>query len=120
MRGGGGEVEHVADGVSHLRGAREKRILHGMNATAVTTSAAIWERTIQPSRRSLDRAAARAILSLKLSARDLNRADALAEKCAAEKMTAAEAAELENYRSVGTALEFLKAKARLTLKSAAH
>lgn len=92
-----------------------------MNAPAsIVTSAAIWERAIEPSRRSLDRAAARAILNLKLSARDLNRADVLAEKAGAARLTAAEAAELENYRSVGTALEFLKAKARLTLKAGAN
>ena len=107
--------------MSHLRGARKKRILHGMNVSGVTTtSAAIWERTIQPSRRSLDRAAARAILGLKLSARDLNRADVLAGKAATARLTTAEAGELETYRSVGTALEFLKAKARLTLKTAAN
>ena len=92
-----------------------------MNGIALAaSSAAIWERAIQPSRRSLDRAAARAILNLKLSARDLNRADALADKACGGKLTDAEAAELENYRSVGTALEFLKAKARLTLKTAAN
>ena len=90
-----------------------------MNASVLTASSAtIWERAIQPSRRSLDRAAARAILNLKLSARDLNRADTLAEKSGVTKLTAAEEAELESYRSVGTALEFLKAKARLTLKPA--
>ena len=90
-----------------------------MTAIALAaSSAAIWERAIQPSRRSLDRAAAKAILALKLSARDLNRADVLAGKACAGTLTSEEAAELENYRSVGTALEFLKAKARLTLETA--
>ena len=92
-----------------------------MNASAfATSSAAIWKRTIQPSRRSLDRAAARALLNLKLSARDLNRADVLAEKAGAGKLTDEESVELESYRSVGMALEFLKAKARLALKTAAN
>ena len=92
-----------------------------MNASASGgTSAAIWERTIQPARRSLDRAAAKVLLGFKLSARDLARADLLAEKAATGKMTTAELAELENYRSVGTALEFLKAKARLALKTKAN
>ena len=89
-----------------------------MNAIALATStAAICERAIRP---SLDRAAARAILNLKLSARDLNRADVLADKACGGKLTDTEAAELENHRSVSTALEFLKAKARLTLKTGAQ
>ena len=91
----------------------------GSTAAALST-ASIWKRTIQPSRRSLDRAAAKAFLKLRLSARDLNRADALASKAGTRKLTLEEAGELENYRSVGTALEFLKAKARLTLKAAAN
>lgn len=88
-----------------------------MNASASSgSSAAIWERTIQPTRHSLDRAAAKALLRFKLSARDLDRADVLAEKASTGKLTVEESAELENYRSVGTALEFMKAKARLALK----
>ena len=59
-------------------------------------------------------------MNLKLSVRDLNRADVLAEKACTGKLTEEEAVELENYRSVGTALEFLKAKARLTLTTAAN
>lgn len=82
-----------------------------------TTSAmpAIWERAIQPARKSLDAPAARALLALKLSKRDLDRADALAARAAKKKLTKAEAEELESYRSVGTALEFLKSKARRSL-----
>ena len=83
------------------------------------SSTAIWERTIQPARRSLDRAAAKALLGFKLSTHDLDRADALAKKSGMGKLTPEETAEMENYRSVGTALEFLKAKARLALKTKA-
>ncbi len=43
------------------------------------SSIAIWERAIQPARRTLDAASARALLNLKLSKRDLDRADELAE-----------------------------------------
>jgi hypothetical protein len=35
-------------------------------------------------------------------------------------LTAEEAHESEDYRAVGTALEFLKSKARLALKRSAH
>ena len=79
---------------------------------------AIWERAIQPSRRSLDEASARALLGIKLSKRELDRADALAALAAQGKSTKVEADELETFRSVGTALEFLKSKARRTLKAA--
>ena len=79
------------------------------------SSIAIWERAIQPARRTLDAASARALLDLKLSKRDLDRADALAARAAQGEISGDEATELENYRSVGTALEFLKSKARHSL-----
>ena len=82
------------------------------------SSTAIWQRTIQPSRGTLDPAAARALLQLRLSARDLDRADMLADKASRGELTEAEARELENYRVVGTSLEFLKSKARRALKAA--
>ena len=82
------------------------------------SSTAIWQRTIQPSRGALDPAAARALLQLRLSVRDLDRADALADKASRGELTEAEARELENYRVVGTSLEFLKSKARRALKAA--
>jgi hypothetical protein len=83
--------------------------------TPAIPSLAIWERAIQPARRSLDAPAARALLALKLSKRDLDRADVLAAKASKGKLTKAESEELENYRSVGAALEFLKSKARRSL-----
>ncbi len=86
-----------------------------MPASTLQPSLAIWERTIQPSRKSLDASAARALLELRLSKRDLDRADALAVKASQRALTAAEAEEMESYRSVATALEFLKSKARRSL-----
>ncbi len=87
-------------------------------ASSPVTSIAIWERAIQPARRSLDPATARALLSIKLSKRDLNRADALAMRAARGSVSDSEAAELESYRIVGAALEFLKSKARRSLAGA--
>ncbi len=78
-------------------------------------SLAIWERAIQPSRKSLDASAARALLALRLSKRDLDRADVLAAKATNGTLSNQDAEELESYRSVGTALEFLKSKARRSL-----
>ena len=90
-----------------------------ISASYSSPSVAIWERAIQPARKSLDAAAARALLVLKLSKRDLDRADALAARAAHGRLTKAEAAELESYRTVGTALEFLKSKARRSLAAGA-
>src|SRR5439155_26279502 len=82
-------------------------------------ASAIWQRTIQPRRSDLEPAAARALLRLKCSRADLDRADELALKAATGQLTAAEERELEDYRTVATALEFLKSKARLSLKRSA-
>lgn len=90
-----------------------------MSAVAsIPPSIAIWERAIQPSRKSLDAAAARALLALRLSKRDLDRADALAARAGQGRLSKAEQEELESYRTVGTALEFLKSKARRSLATA--
>jgi hypothetical protein len=82
-------------------------------------ASAIWQRTIQPKKSDLDLAVARALLRLKFSQADLHRADELAAKARSGRLTPAEGRELEDYRTVGTALEFLKSKARLSLKRAA-
>ena len=81
----------------------------------LNSSISIWERAIQPARRTLDADSARALLNLKLSKRDLDRADVLASRAAQGSLSDDEATELESYRSVGTALEFLKSKARRSL-----
>ena len=86
--------------------------------TSPISSIAIWERAIQPARRTLDADSARALLNLKLRKRDLDRADALAMRAAKDEISGDEASELESYRSVGTALEFLKSKARRCLAQA--
>ena len=83
---------------------------------AENSASAIWQRTIETKRSSLDPAAARALLRLKFSTADLKRADELAAKARDGSLTATEERELEDYRTVGTALEFLKSKARLALK----
>jgi phage portal protein BeeE len=75
---------------------------------AENSAAAIWQRAIQPKKSDLDPAAARALLRLRFSRADLDRADELAAKANAGTLTPAEKRELEDYRTVGTALEFLK------------
>ena len=84
--------------------------------TTENSSSAIWQRTIETRRSRLDPAAARAFLRLKFSPADLRRADDLAAKARTGRLSSPEERELEDYRAVGTALEFLKSKARLSLK----
>ena len=59
---------------------------------------------------------ARVILRLKLAEADLDRADALAAKARSGHLAPQEDRELENYLTIGSALEFLKAKARRSLR----
>ena len=87
---------------------------------AENSASAIWQRTIETKRSSLDPAAARALLRLKFSPADLKRSDELAGKARAGSLSAADERELEDYRTVGTVLEFLKSKARLALKRPAR
>jgi hypothetical protein len=83
------------------------------------SASAIWQRTIEPAK-ALPAAAARAFLRLRLSAADLKRVDELAAKARAGSLRQEEEQELEHYRTVGTALEFLKSRARLSLKKASR
>ena len=61
--------------------------------------------------------AARAILTFQLAGADLRRADELAAKARRGLLTAKEKEHLENYLRVGRLVEFMKAKALLSLKS---
>ena len=83
-------------------------------------ASAIWQRTIQPKKSNLAPAIARTLLGLRFSRADLGRADELAARAHSGKLTPVEERELEDYRTVGTALEFLKSKARLSLKRPAR
>jgi hypothetical protein len=84
------------------------------------SASAIWRRTIETRRFELDPAAARALLQLRFSRMDLKRADDLVAQARSGRLTVSEERELEDYRAVGTALEFLKSKARLALKRASR
>jgi hypothetical protein len=60
--------------------------------------------------------AAREWLRLQLSESDTERVRELSRKASTGELTAPEERELENYLNVGRTLEFLKAKARLSLR----
>ena len=79
---------------------------------------AIWKRTIQPESGNITAAEAKALLRLRFSQPDLDRADELAAKARAGNLACAEERELDDYVAIGGALEFLKSKARLSPKRA--
>ena len=80
---------------------------------------AVWKRAIVPESGTFDPGVARALLELRLSVQDLDRADELATKARQGVLTVGEDRELESYLSVGSALEFLKSKARRSLTQSA-
>lgn len=92
------------------------RIVSNMSADPVVTEAEIWSRTIQPGVGDLSAEAAREWLRLQISEADAERVRTLSQRANSGQLTAAEDRELENYLNVGRTLEFLKAKARLSLR----
>lgn len=89
-----------------------------MNAIAGAESA-ILERAICADNASWSPEAARAVLAFKLADADLRRADELAAKARTGALTDAERQHLENYLHVGRIVEFMKARAFLSLKAQA-
>ena len=77
----------------------------------------ILERAIIAENEAWSPEAARAILAFKLARTDLCRADDLAARARSGPLTSQETQELENYLRVGRLVEFMKAKALLSLKS---
>lgn len=87
--------------------------------STMVTEVEIWNRTIQPESGDLPVAAARELLRLHLAEADRRRVGELSAKANDGSLSADEAQELDYYLNVGRALEFIKAKARLSLREAA-
>ena len=78
---------------------------------------AILERAITTQNESWTPEASRAILDFKLAEPDLRRADELVAKARSGSITEEERRILENYLRVGRLIEFMKARAILSLKA---
>lgn len=87
-----------------------------MNARVPATETEIWNRAIRPDVGDLSPAAARELMRLHLAADDAERVRELSGKANAGSLDTDEEKELDYYLNVGRALEFLKAKARLSLR----
>ena len=88
-----------------------------MNTIIDDAASAILERAITADNESWSPDAARAILAFGLAAVDLRRADELAAKSRSGSLTDQERQILDHYLRVGRLVEFMKAKALLSLKS---
>jgi hypothetical protein len=91
-----------------------------MLGTTETSEAAILSRVIRPERGTWSKGAADSILRFDFPSADVRRMNTLAAKARRGSLSAAEEAELENYREVGRLLELLQSKARLSLKRLAR
>ena len=80
--------------------------------------AAILSRAIGPSHGNWPSGIAQAVLSIGLSPADRSRMDTLAEKARDGSLTHDEEIEIEGYRHVCRLIEWMKAKARASLKAA--
>ena len=88
-----------------------------MSAIIESGETAIWRRVIRPETAGWTRAGAEAILHLDFQEDDHERMLELLERAKAGELSSDEAAELENYRHVGTTLELMQSRARLSMKS---
>ena len=89
-----------------------------MNSDAAVTEVEIWDRAIRPETGDFSAAASRDLLRLRMSDADTKRVQELSDKANEGALSELEAEELDHYLNVGRALEFIKAKARLSLKAA--
>ncbi len=87
-----------------------------MNTMVADPESAILERAITADNESWSAEASRAILAFRLADADLRRADELAAKARSGSMTDEEGRTLESYLHVGRIVEFMRAKALLSLK----
>ena len=87
-----------------------------MEATLSGSEAEIWNRAIRPDIGDLTDSGARDLLRLSLASDDRERVSELSRKANAGALSSEETQELDYYLSVGRALEFIKAKARLSLR----
>ena len=86
-----------------------------MNLMSADTETAILERAISSDNETWSAEAARAMHHFKLADADLRRADQLAAKARMGSITEEEKRTLESYLHVGRLLEFMKAKAVLSI-----
>ena len=89
-----------------------------MTLEATLTELDILSDVISPNRATLEPEVARAILKWKFSAKSVARMNQLAERNNSGKITTDERDELERFLRVGSLIDIVQAKARLSLRDA--
>ena len=87
-----------------------------MREAVAETEADIWARTLKPDEGDLAPQTARFFLDLRLSGADTRRLRELSDKARQDTLTAEERHELDRYLAMGWFLDFMRSKARLSLK----
>ena len=87
-----------------------------MPVATQTSEVAILSRVIRPESGTWSKEAAESIMKFDFPPADVRRMNGLAAKARQGTLSAAEQAQLANYREVGRLLELLQSKARLSLK----
>jgi hypothetical protein len=87
-----------------------------MIATTLETESEILERVIAPNKSDLSPDAARSLLKLRFGANDTKRMNQLAAKARRGTLSADEDRLLQGYLFVGSLVDLLHSKARLSLK----
>jgi hypothetical protein len=90
-----------------------------MNSENGVSATEIWRKTIRPDVGDFSEEGARNLMQLGFSEADKARISELSEKADEGALTPPETEELDWYLNLGRTIEFIKAKARSTLKSAA-
>ena len=88
-----------------------------MGTILAEAESAILERAVTAENQSWSPEAARAMLAFKLAEADLRRADELAAKAREGSISEEEKRGLEDYLRIGRIIEFMKARAVLSLKA---
>lgn len=89
-----------------------------MTATGAEVASDIWSRAIKPGEGDLPPEAARFFLGIKLSGADLQRIETLSLKHRHGELTETEEKELGAYTEFGWFFDFMRSKARLSLRAA--
>lgn len=90
-----------------------------MTHESCTNEIDIWCRVISPDTGDLSNEAAREWLRLRISDGDAERVEELSHRANSGQLTAAQEHELDMYLTIERALEFIHAKARLSLRNKA-
>jgi len=93
-----------------------QRRMKVMTATTYSTPTDILGRVIDPQNPTFTREAAQSVLALQFPPSDVTRMNELAEKARGASLVDSESEELNSYLLIGSVLDLMHSKARISLK----